>query len=68
MNRKRCSICRKLTFKYQRVNGGAWHCYDGCYSTTGYDKRSIDGTPMWKGGVRLSNLGPGALFAYPDLK
>lgn len=50
MKRRRCCICRKLTYNWQRVNGGPWHCYDGCYSTTGMDRRTIDGTPLWKGG------------------
>ena len=42
----RCCLCNKLTTKYQRINGGAWHCYDGCYSTTGSDYRTEDGTPL----------------------
>ena len=31
--RKRCCVCGKLTHKYQRINGGPWHCYDNCKST-----------------------------------
>lgn len=23
------------------------HCYDGCYSTTGIDRRTYDGQPAW---------------------
>jgi hypothetical protein len=49
--RRRCHGCRKLTEKWQSYNGGVWHCYDGCYSTTGYDRRTVDGTPLWEGGV-----------------
>lgn len=45
--RKRCFICRKMTYNWQRINSGAWHCYDGCYSTTGFDRRSLDGKPIW---------------------
>jgi len=36
-----------MTGNYQRTNGGSWHCYDGCYSTTGRDKRTINGKPAW---------------------
>lgn len=35
----RCINCAKLTEKWQRVNGGHYHCYDGCKSTTGFDHR-----------------------------
>jgi hypothetical protein len=45
--RRRCTVCRKLTENWQRINGGPWHCYDGCYSTTGYDRRTPDGKPAW---------------------
>lgn len=45
--RKRCVRCNKLTYKWHRYNGGPWHCYDGCYSTTGYDYRSVDGKPLY---------------------
>jgi len=49
--RRRCVVCRKLTENWQRVNGGSWYCYDGCYSTTGYDRRSINGKPLWEDGI-----------------
>ena len=42
--RKRCVKCNLLTHNWQRVCGGVWHCYDGCYSTTGIDNRSSDGS------------------------
>ncbi len=45
--RKRCASCQKLTEKWQRINGSPWHCYDGCFSTLGYDKRTVDGLPAW---------------------
>jgi hypothetical protein len=45
--RKRCVLCHCLTEKWQKVNGSPWHCYDGCYSTTGHDRRTVDGTPIW---------------------
>ena len=45
--RRKCCVCRKLTFYWHRVNGSPWHCYDGCYSTTGYDNRTSDGQPLW---------------------
>ena len=48
MKRKRCCFCKKLTFRWQRINGSQWHCYDGCYSTTGYDRRTKDGKPLWE--------------------
>lgn len=47
IKRRTCSLCGHLTEKWQRINGGAWHCYDGCYSTTGRDCRSKDGNPTW---------------------
>jgi hypothetical protein len=49
--RRRCVVCNKLTKKWQRVNGGPWHCYDGCYSTTGCDKRTTTGKPLSMGGI-----------------
>lgn len=45
--KKRCANCGQLTHKWQRVNGGSWHCYDGCYSATGRDRRTEDGHPLW---------------------
>jgi hypothetical protein len=46
--RHRCVACRQLTYKWQRINGGQLHCYDGCYSTTGWDRRTVSGKPLWK--------------------
>jgi len=46
--RRRCCRCRRLTENWQKVNGGPYHCYDGCYSTTGFDYRTVDGSPLWK--------------------
>lgn len=43
--RRRCVVCNKLTYNWQRVCGGPWHCFDGCYSTTGRDRRTEDGKP-----------------------
>ncbi len=31
-----------------RVNGSPPYCYDGCFSTTGIDRRTPDGKPMWE--------------------
>lgn len=45
--RKRCKTCNLMTAKWQRINGGPVHCFDGCYSTTGYDHRTVDGSPRW---------------------
>lgn len=45
-----CRRCGKKSKRCQRVNGRPWHCHDGCYSTTGKDWRTIDGTPLWEGG------------------
>lgn len=45
--RKKCCNCRKLTYNWQRVNGSPWHCYDGCFSTTGIDRRTTDALPAW---------------------
>jgi hypothetical protein len=46
IKRRRCTICNRLTENWQRVNGGPWYCYDGCFSTTGYDRRTKDGKPF----------------------
>lgn len=46
--RKRCVVCGKMTEKWQRVNGSPWHCYDGCFSTTGMDRRTWDMQPAWQ--------------------
>ena len=51
MRRKRCVYCRKLTEKWQRINGGSWHCYDGCLSTTGKDRRVWAGPPYGRAGT-----------------
>ena len=40
--RRRCVICNMMTENWQRVNGSSWHCYDGCKSTTGIDRRKLD--------------------------
>ena len=53
MRRRRCVICGKLTHKWKRINMGSWHCYDGCYSTTGWDRRTIDGQPLWENGKAI---------------
>jgi hypothetical protein len=45
--RKRCCNCNRLTHKWQRVNRGPYHCFDGCFSTTGWDYRATDGIPIW---------------------
>jgi hypothetical protein len=29
-----------MTYKWQRINGGPWYCYDGCRSTSGIDHRT----------------------------
>jgi hypothetical protein len=50
--RRRCAICGKLTSFWQRTNGGPWHCDDGCYSTTGRDRRTENGEPLWKVALR----------------
>jgi hypothetical protein len=47
--KRKCVVCNKQTENWQRVNGSAWHCYDGCYSTTGIDNRTINGGPLWEG-------------------
>jgi ribosomal protein L37AE/L43A len=47
IKRHRCVRCGKMTEKWQRINGSHWHCYDGCYSTTGWDYRQPDGIPSW---------------------
>ena len=52
--RKRCKVCGKLTTKWQSVNRGIVHCYDGCYSTTGYDNRTPDGKPKYT--TQIKNL------------
>jgi len=39
--KRKCVICGLKTEKWQRINGGFWHCYDGCKSTTGIDHRPI---------------------------
>ena len=35
-----------MTLKWQKVNGRPAHCYDGCFSTTGVDRRTPDGKPV----------------------
>lgn len=41
IKRKRCQICLFLTYKWQRVNGGLVHCFDGCKSTSVKPKEKI---------------------------
>jgi len=38
--KRRCQVCQMMTKNWQRINGGPWHCYDGCYSTTGRDPQT----------------------------
>ncbi len=45
--KRHCCNCGQMTKNWQKVNGSPWHCYDGCYSTTGLDRRSPDGQPIW---------------------
>lgn len=47
IRRHRCVACNKLTDRWERINGGHYKCYDGCYSTTGWDSRQKDGIPRW---------------------
>lgn len=67
MSEKRhiCVRCRKITGNFQRVNGGQWHCYDGCWSTTGKDWRTVDGTPFWEGGQLKSGVQAGVAGLAP---
>lgn len=44
--RKRCCSCNKLSANWNRVNGYTF-CYDGCFSTLGFDHRTKNGTPAW---------------------
>lgn len=45
--RHRCPYCNKLSYFCHSVNGSGWYCYDGCWSTTGWDHRTKDGIPLW---------------------
>jgi len=47
IKRKRCVNCGQLTERWHRINGSPYHCYDGCFGTTGFDCRAEDGFPMW---------------------
>lgn len=51
--KRRCTVCKKMTDKWQRINGGPWHCWDGCFSTTGRDYRTINGKPLWEGNKQI---------------
>jgi hypothetical protein len=50
-----CTNCNQFTEMWQQINGGPIHCHDGCFSTTGRDKRTTDGKPAWR---RVGNLAP----------
>ena len=52
-NKRRCCVCGKMSTRWQRINGSPWHCYDGCYETTGRDRRTIDGQPAWEQSRRV---------------
>lgn len=41
LRRRKCKICKKMTYKWQGVQGGVAICSDGCYSTTGSDRRLL---------------------------
>lgn len=43
---KKCPYCNKKTYRWTG-SAGSYMCYDGCFSTTGYDSRTPDGWPMW---------------------
>ena len=57
--RKRCVICGLLSHRCMRINGGSPYCHDGYFSTTGRDRRSPDGKPLWEApykGMSLKKL------------
>jgi hypothetical protein len=59
--RHKCVVCGKLTYKWQKINGGPWHCYDGCKSTTGIEKppkETDDRPPLWLAMLDSSSEGP----------
>ena len=58
--RRRCARCHKLTEHWQKVNGSPYHCYDGCYSTTGIDYRTTNGKPLWEGNPVRNGVVTGA--------
>jgi hypothetical protein len=44
--KKKCDRCQKPSYRWEG-SGGYYVCYDGCFSTTGYDSRTHDGWPQW---------------------
>ena len=56
----KCWKCFKMSRKAHKVNGSPWFCYDGCYSTTGIDRRTVNGKPMWEGNKLISEEYRGA--------
>lgn len=55
---RRCCICNKLSRIWKSMKGGSPYCADGCYSTTGFDRRTLDGrtlTPPGYWDIQLSS-------------
>jgi hypothetical protein len=47
LSRKRCQVCSKLSEHWSK-SGSFVFCYDGCFGTTGWDRRTINGKPLWE--------------------
>lgn len=60
--KRRCVVCKKLTENWQSTNGSAYHCFDGCYSTTGIDNRTRNGKPLWEDNEAKGEISFGILI------
>ena len=54
--RHKCACCGRLSYYTHSINGGPWISYDGHFSLTGRDDRTIDGTPLWQGGIEKGKI------------
>ncbi len=45
LDKHRCCMCNKMSYYTHSINSSPWMCYDGCFSTTGRDKRTKNGIP-----------------------
>jgi hypothetical protein len=61
-HRHRCSVCKKLSYFTHSINGAEWVCYDGHFSTTGTDNRTINGKPLWLGNKAKGKIEFGVLI------
>ncbi len=66
--RRRCWICSKMSSVWKKMPGGSAYCADGCHSTTGFDRRTLDGRALTPPGYWDFELSAAEESAQLDLQ